>query len=131
MIGAVVAIVLGKKAAAQNGPIQGRIMVLPYTEDGTLTPDTYDGAKGKMYIGRYLSVRENIGIDMKNTYFMTGDKEGRYIYLVSKNGYYTDVNPDRKDKKIRLDSEMEVDISSDIDFMKGMKVTYISDNMDY
>lgn len=131
LIGAVVAFVLIKKKMGENGPIQGRIMVLPYTEDGTLTPDTYDGAKNKMNIGRYLSVRENIGIDMKNTYFMTGDKEGRYIYLVSKNGYYTDANPDRKDKKIRLDSEMEVDISSDIDFMKGMRVTYISDNMDY
>lgn len=132
VIAAVLAALLAGKSKKENGPIQGRIMVLPYTEDGTLTPDTYDGTrKGKMYLGRYLNVRENIGIDLKNTYFMTGDKDGRYIYLVSKNGYYTDVAPDRKDKKIRLDSEMEVDISSDIDFMKGMRVTYISDNMDY
>ena len=131
-VGAVLILLFVKNEGEKNGPIQGRIMVLPYTEEGTLTPDTYDGTrKGKMYLGRYLNVRENIGIDLTNTYFMIGDKEGRYIYLVSKNGYYTDATPDRKDKKIRLDSEMEVDISSDIDFMKGMRVTYISDALDY
>ena len=83
-----------------------------------------------MMIGHCLTIRENVGIDIRNTYFIHGEKDS-YIYLVSKNGYYTDVNSDVKDKKIRLDSEMEVDVSSDIDFTKGMRVMYISDEMNY
>lgn len=130
---AVLVLVIVLLVARKKGsvPINGRIQIIPYNEDGVIgNPNTYEGSRGKMMIGRCLSIRENIGIDIKNTYFIHGEKDS-YIYLVSKNGYYTDVNPDVKDKKIRLDSEMEVDISSDIDFTKGMRVMYISDETDY
>lgn len=124
----IVLLVARKKGSV---PINGRIQIIPYNEDGVIgNPNTYEGSRGKMMIGRCLSIRENIGIDIKNTYFIHGEKDS-YIYLVSKNGYYTDVNPDVKDKKIRLDSEMEVDISSDIDFTKGMRVMYIPDETEY
>lgn len=124
----IVLLVVRKKGSV---PINGRIQIIPYNEDGVIgNPNTYEGSRGKMMIGRCLSIRENIGIDIKNTYFIHGEKDS-YIYLVSKNGYYTDVNPDVKDKKIRLDSEMEVDISSDIDFTKGMRVMYIPDETEY
>ena len=112
-------------------PINGRIQIIPYNEDGVIgNPNTFEGGRGKMMIGHCLTIRENVGIDIRNTYFIHGEKDS-YIYLVSKNGYYTDVNSDVKDKKIRLDSEMEVDVSSDIDFTKGMRVMYISDEMNY
>ena len=130
---AVLVLVIVLLVARKKGsvPINGRIQIIPYNEDGVIgNPNTYEGSRGKMMIGHCLSIRENIGIDIKNTYFIHGEKDS-YIYLVSKNGYYTDVNPDVKDKKIRLDSEMEVDISSDIDFTKGMRVMYISDETDY
>ena len=130
---AVLVLVIVLLVARKKGsvPINGRIQIIPYNEDGVIgNPNTFEGGRGKMMIGRCLSIRENIGIDIKNTYFIHGEKDS-YIYLVSKNGYYTDVNPDVKDKKIRLDSEMEVDISSDIDFTKGMRVMYISDEMNY
>lgn len=125
-----VIVLLGVKKKG-NVPINGRIQIIPYNEDGVIgNPNTFEGGRGKMMIGHCLTIRENVGIDIRNTYFIHGEKDS-YIYLVSKNGYYTDVNPDVKDKKIRLDSEMEVDVSSDIDFTKGMRVMYISDEMNY
>ena len=124
----IVLLVARKKGSV---PINGRIQIIPYNEDGVIgNPNTFEGGRGKMMIGHCLTIRENVGIDIKNTYFIHGEKDS-YIYLVSKNGYYTDVNPDVKDKKIRLDSEMEVDISSDIDFTKGMRVMYIPDETEY
>ncbi len=124
----IVLLVARKKGSV---PINGRIQIIPYNEDGVIgNPNTFEGGRGKMMIGHCLTIRENVGIDIRNTYFIHGEKDS-YIYLVSKNGYYTDVNPDVKDKKIRLDSEMEVDVSSDIDFTKGMRVMYISDEMNY
>lgn len=125
-----VIVLLGVKKKG-NVPINGRIQIIPYNEDGVIgNPNTFEGGRGKMMIGHYLTIRENVGIDIRNTYFIHGEKDS-YIYLVSKNGYYTDVNPDVKNKKIRLDSEMEVDVSSDIDFIKGIRVMYISDEMNY
>lgn len=123
-------VLLGAKKKG-NVPINGRIQIIPYNEDGVIgNPNTFEGGRGKMMIGHCLSIRENIGIDIKNTYFFHGEKDS-YIYLISKNGYYTDVNPDVKNKKIRLDSEMEVDVSSDIDFNKGMRVMFIPDETGY
>nr|WP_300677879.1 vWA domain-containing protein [uncultured Acetatifactor sp.] len=123
-------VLLGAKKKG-NVPINGRIQIIPYNEDGVIgNPNTFEGGRGKMMIGHCLTIRENVGIDIRNTYFIHGEKDS-YIYLVSKNGYYTDVNPDVKNKKIRLDSEMEVDVSSDIDFIKGIRVMYISDEMNY
>ena len=125
-----VIVLLGIKKKG-NVPINGRIQIIPYNEDGVIgNPNTFEGGRGKMMIGHCLTIRENVGIDIRNTYFIHGEKDS-YIYLVSKNGYYTDVNPDVKNKKIRLDSEMEVDVSSDIDFIKGIRVMYISDEMNY
>lgn len=116
----------------RNKVIRGRVQIIPYNEDAVNTPNTQicEGVKGKMRIERCLNVRENIGIDMKSTYFIPGEQES-YIYIISKNGYYTDADPDVKNKKICLEGGIEVDISSDIDFTKGMKVTYMPDDMEF
>lgn len=128
LIGAILLLARHKKNSV---PIRGRVQIIAYNEDGVIgNPNTYEGSRGKMPIGHCLNVREDIGIDIRNTYFVHGERDS-YIYLVSKDGYYTDFEPDAKSRKIRLESEMEVDVSSDIDFTRGIRVMYISDDMDY
>ena len=115
----------------RNRMIRGRIQISGYTEDGFVrAPETFDGSKGKMMLSRCLDFSENVGINMAKTYLVAGERDS-YIYLVSKTGYYTDVSPTEKNKKIRLEADMEVDISSDIDFGKGIKVTYMPNDMGY
>lgn len=108
-------------------PIRGRIQILPFTENGYLMQEIQEGDRGKMTIARYWNIREDIGIDVGRDYFYHGSQIN-HIYLISKRGYYTDQNPDTLTKKIRLDAEMEVKISSDIDFRNGMIVTYIPED---
>lgn len=126
----IVLLIVLKGVREGSKPIKGRVMITPYTEDGTESTTSCDGVKGKMMLARCMDLRVNTGMDLKTTYFVHGEKDS-YIYLVSKNGYYTDIDPDAKNKKIRLDAEMEVDVSSDIDFTRGIRVTYIPDDMDY
>ena len=71
-----------------------------------------------------------MGINLAQTYLKAGERDS-YIYLVSKTGYYTDVSPTEKNKKIQLEADREVDISSDIDFGKGIKVTYMPNDMGF
>lgn len=122
---AVTGLLLVRKA--KNKPVRGRIMVTLYTEEERLTPKTVQGKKGKMYLWDYWDLKESIGIERKGTYFVAGE-ENRYIYFISKEGYYTDFSPDEKNKKIILEDNVAVHISSDNEFRKGMEVTYISDN---
>ncbi len=110
--------------------IQGRIMITFYTEEERMTPKTVQGKKGKMYLRDYWTVGEKIGIDKKSTYFIAGE-ENRCIYFISKEGYYTDADLDKKNKKIVLEDNVAVEISADSDFGRGMEVTYISDNRIY
>lgn len=114
----------------KNRPIHGRIMITFYTEEERMTPKTVQGKKGKMYLRDYWNITENIGIDKKSTYFIAGE-ENRCIYFISKEGYYTSADLDRKNKKIVLEDNVAVEISGDNDFEKGMEVTYISDNRIY
>lgn len=127
---AILAVILLLRGKEKARPINGRVMITPYTEEGTQTPTACEGIGGKMMLVRCLNLRENIGMDLKTTYFIHGEKDS-YIYLISKEGYYTDIDPDIRSRKIRLDAEMEVDISSDIDFGRGIKVIYMPDDMDF
>lgn len=114
-----------------NRVIRGRIQISAYNEDGYLgAPETFDGGRGKMFLVRYLDLREDIGIDLSQTYFKAGEKDS-FIYLISKKGCFTDMEPDKRNKKIRLSGEMETDICSDNEFTKGIKVTYIPEDMEY
>ena len=62
---------------------------MPYNEDSILaSPQVYEGTKGKMMLSRYLHVKEDIGVKLGTTYLKAGEKES-YIYLISKEGYYT------------------------------------------
>ena len=126
----VLLIVIIVKSRERNKPINGRVMIMPYTEDGTGSPAVCDGTRGRMMLARCMNIRESTGMDLKSTYFIHGDRDS-HIYLISRNGYYTDVAPDTRNRKIRLEAEIEVDVSSDIDFKKGIKVTYMPDGMDY
>lgn len=123
-----VIILLSKKRG--SGIIRGRIQFLGYNDGYLGSPQTFDGAKGKMILSRYLEYSEDVGVEFGNTYLKAGERDS-YIYLISPKGYYTDANPDAKNKKIRLDAEMEVQVSSDIDFGKYLKITYIPDDMGY
>lgn len=125
------ALLITRKIKENNKMIRGKVLIEPYTEDGHLTSSTSEGIRGKMYIGRCIINYENLGLDIKNTYFAAGDKNGRYIYLISKKGYYTEKNPEQKEKRIRLEGEMEVNISSDVEFTRGICVTYIPDDGEY
>lgn len=135
LVAALVLLILGLlvvlfRRKDKNRPIQGRIMITFYTEEERLTPKTVQGKKGKMYLQDYWTIGENMGIDKKNTYFTAGE-ESRCIYLISKEGYYTDSDLDGKNKKILLEDNIAVGISSESDFSKGMEITYISDNRIY
>lgn len=123
-----VIILLSKKRG--SGIIRGRIQFLGYNDGYLGSPQTFDGAKGKMILSRYLEYSEDVGVELGSTYLKAGERDS-YIYLISPKGYYTDANPDAKNKKIRLDAEMEVQVSSDIDFDKYLKITYIPDDMGY
>lgn len=118
------------KKKSGGSVIRGRIQFSGYNEGFLGSPVTFDGGKGKMLLSRFLDYSQDVGVDLANTYLKAGEKE-TYIYLVSKNGYYTDAAPDAKSKKIRLDAETETDISSDMDFGKYLKITYIPDDMGY
>lgn len=112
--------------ASKPNTIRGRIQFVGYNEGFLGAPQTFDGAKGKMILSRYLDYSEDVGVELGNTYLQAGEKES-YIYLISPKGYYTDLNPDAKVKKIRLDAEMDVQVSSDIDMGRYLKITYIPD----
>ena len=110
--------------------IRGRIQLTGYNDGFLGAPVTHDGIKGKMMIGRYLDYRQDVGIEPGNTYLIAGESDS-YIYLVSKKGYYTNLNPDVKNKKIRLDADIETEISNDIDFGKFLRITYIPEDMGF
>ncbi len=114
--------VIGKRV------IRGRIQCCGYNGGYLAAPTIFEGQKGKMLLGRHLSFSMDIGVELGSTYLMAGEKDD-YIYLISKKGYYTDRNPDVKSKKIRLDSGMDVQVSSDIDLLKFLKITYVPNNM--
>ncbi|MDE6203178.1 MAG: hypothetical protein K2G19_06845, partial [Lachnospiraceae bacterium] len=51
--------------------IRGRIQISGYTEEGFVgAPETFDGNKGKMLLSRYINFKENVGINLAQTYFV-------------------------------------------------------------
>ena len=128
LLAVVLLVILSKKKG--SGIIRGRIQFSGYNDGYLGSPQTFDGTKGKMILSRYLDYREDVGVELGTTYLKAGERDS-YIYLISPKGYYTDTTPDTKNKKIRLDAEMEVQVSSDIDFSKYLKITYIPDDMGY
>lgn len=128
LLAVVLLVILSKKKG--SGIIRGRIQFSGYNDGYLGSPQTFDGTKGKMILSRYLDYSEDVGVELGTTYLKAGERDS-YIYLISPKGYYTDANPDAKNKKIRLDAEMEVQVSSDIDFTKYLKITYIPDDMGY
>lgn len=107
-----------------NKPIRGTIQILTYGDEGTEPPKTFDGEKGKMRLSRYIAPKQDIGIDLEKCYLVPG-KNDDFIYLVTGNSYYADSNANfKKEKKIRIDKEKDVNISDDKEMEKGMRIFY-------
>lgn len=113
--------------------IRGQIQVIGFNEYGTVgAAETFDGARGKnMVLARYVNIHGDIGMNLAQTYLEADKKSMNFIYLTSKTGYYTDMNPGVKSKKIRLDADMEVTVSADAEQEKGIRITYIPEDMGY
>ena len=125
----ILVIIIVVKVADGRKAIRGSIQIRPYGES-YMPADVQEGDRGKMYIGRYWNFSENVGIDVGRDYFFHGKKED-HIFLITKKGYYTSESYDKKQKKIRLDGQVEMKISSDLDFTRGIYVTYIPDESGY
>ncbi len=113
--------------------IRGQIQVIGFNEYGTVgAAVTFDGARGKnMILGRYADLRGDVGMNLAQTFLEADKKSMNYIYLTSKTGYYTDLNPGVRLKRIRLDADMEVTVSADAEQEKGIRITYIPEDMGY
>lgn len=104
--------------------IRGKIQCCGYNEGYLAAPTTLEGTKGRMRLGSYLSYHQDVGVDFANSYLIAGEKSG-YIYLISKKGYYTDRNQNTRSKKIRLDANMDIQVSTDADLRRYLKITYL------
>lgn len=107
-----------------NRPVRGTIQILAYGDEGTMPPVTFDGEKGKMKLSRYITPDQDIGINLEKCYLSAGKKDS-YIYFEAGSGYYTDAAPGlKREKKIRIDKEKDVNISNDKEMEKGMRIFY-------
>jgi len=114
------------KLKAHCRVIRGTIQVITYGEEGTDIPDTFEGGRGKMTLAAQVSTSQNIGIQLEKCFLIPGENQN-CIYLVSKTkkGYFADTKPEQRQSKIRLEAGKEVDVSSDVDFTRGMKIIYM------
>lgn len=110
--------------------IRGKIHVYGFNEDGLGSPETFDGAKGKMCLRRYIDDDMDTGINLSKVWVMAGSKDSQII-LLSADGLYSDANPETKLKKIKVDGEIETSLSSSIEMDRGIKITYIPEETDY
>lgn len=109
---------LRKKNIRYNGEITVQAFDNENGENGV--PETDSPLKGK--IGLYQFTDQGYGVDVGKCYFMPSGKD--YIYFVSKKGYYSNVFADKKVKKIRIDANYEIVISSSDDLSTGIKVIF-------
>ena len=107
---------------------KGDIMAIAFDNNlGMMdAPQTIRPRQGKEPMSRYLS--EGGGVDLKQNFFQA-DESPDYIWIVSKNGLYSSGNPDKKEKKIKIFSGMEVTVSKNRDLDCGIQLTYTSDQM--
>lgn len=104
--------------------VRGTVQILTYGEEGTDPPVTFDGEKGRMLLSRYVHPAQDIGMRLEKCYLTAGEKNG-CIYFVSAQGYYSDRDGGQRKKKIRVDAGMETQISGDLDFTNGIRITYM------
>ena len=81
-----------------------------------------------MMLSYYID--DNPGINLAKVYLKSGENDN-YIYLISPKGFYTNMNPEVRNKKIRLNSDMEVEVSSDMERIVGFRVIYLADKNHY
>lgn len=104
--------------------IRGKIQCWGFNQDPMGASTTFEGEKGRMWLGRRLSYARDVGVDLGSAYLIAGEKDS-YIYLISKKGYYTDRSSSARSKKIRLDANMDIKISRDNGFSQYLQIRYI------
>lgn len=104
--------------------VRGTVQVLTYGEEGTDQPVTFDGDQGRMVLSRYVHPSQDIGLHLEKCYLNAAEKKD-CIYFVSAQGVYSDQDGGQKKKKVCVRAGMEVNISSDMDFTKGIRISYM------
>ncbi|MDE7313264.1 MAG: VWA domain-containing protein [Eubacterium sp.] len=104
--------------------VRGTVQVLTYGEEGTDPPVTFDGDKGRMVLSRYVHPSQDVGLLLEKCYINAGEKKD-CIYFVSAEGVYSDQGGGQKKKKVCVRAGMEVNISSDMDFANGIRISYM------
>lgn len=104
--------------------VRGTVQILAYGEDGTEQPVTFDGEKGRMVLSRYVHPSQDVGLRLEKCYLSAAEKRDS-IYFVSAQAVYSDQDGGQKKKKIRVRAGMEANISSDMDFANGIRISYM------
>ena len=101
----------------------GDIMVVSFDdEEGEVSvPQTISPPKGKIPLFRYIS--NSVGIDLKKSSFLATGKD--YIFIISKKGYFSTMAMETRNKKIRIDGDMEITISNNSELSSGLKITFM------
>lgn len=109
---------------------QGDVMISTFDNNSGISeaPQMIQPIQGKEKLSRYLA--EGCGIDLNKTY-LKADRSPEYIWLMSDSGLYSGNNPEKKEKKIRLYSGMEVTVSKNCDLDSGLQITYTAGNSMY
>lgn len=128
VLGLLLALLMILKKATKKHVFKGDIMAIAFDNNlGMMdSPQTIRPGQGRVPMSRYLN--EGGGVDLKQNYFQA-DASGDYIWVISKAGLYSSMNPDKKEKKIRLSNGMEVTVSKNRDLDCGIQLTYTADQM--
>lgn len=124
ILGALIALLIKK---GKKPVFQGDVMLNAFDINAGFAeaPQTIQPVKGKEALSRYIV--EGGGVDLNKTFLMA-DSSPDFIWLVS-NGLYSSDNPDKKEKKIRLYSGMEMTVSPNRDLDSGLQITYNTQNL--
>jgi hypothetical protein len=131
-VAALVAVALVVRQVIANSPgnkiYKGDITVTAFDNNNGYreAPENFRPSRGKVLLSRYIM--NDGGVDLRQT-ALQADKDPNYIWLVSSKGLYSSMNQDKKMKKIKLSSGMEVTVSNNRDLESGLIIQYTSDNM--
>ena len=109
---------------------RGDVMISAFDHNSGMSeaPQMIQPVQGKEKLSRYLT--QGGGINLDKTY-LKADKSPEFIWLMSDSGLYSGNNPEKKEKKIRLYSGMEVTVSRNCDLDSGLQITYTAGNIMY
>lgn len=119
----VLLILLIRKA---NRRYRGDIMVQAFDNNANIAgvPQTQSPLKGKYALWQFIE--NGYGVDVRRSHFVPSGKD--YIYFVGGKGYFTDMSPEKRVKKIRIDANFQVIVSDSDDCSSGIKITFMPYN---